>query len=484
MLLATAPAPAGARRPPVDRPAPVTPAPAATPASGEPAGGDAPSAPTVDKGAIASLLAAADDITRQVVALRGLSVRRPIARGVLSRDEIGRKLRERIAQEYTPSEIAIESRLLKRLGLLPPDVDYQQLLVGLLQEQVAGFYDPFASRLYIADWLGLDLQRPALAHELAHALQDQHFDLKTFAAPIKDNGDRQLARSALVEGDGTAVMLDFVAQSHGFDVTRLPGNVVAAVGKQISAGAMDQSPIYSRAPRFLRETLLFPYFGGMQFVHALRGSRGWGRVDDAFASPPESTTQVLHPEKYLAHEHPVDITAAPIAALAPRAELRRDVLGELELRVLFCLHASDGEAERAAAGWRGDRLVAYGAPEDGSEVAVVDLSAWETEEDARQAEQAFERALPRGTPPPPRDGGPAPGTVEVGGEVWSVERRGDRVLALFGVPADSAAAVAAQVWSGFTVITPPPPLPVAAASPGTPPARRERPRGKGTARHK
>src|SRR4029079_178790 len=101
-------------------------------------------------------------------------------------------------KEYTPDEIRTEARVLKRLGLLPESADYQQLLLDLLMEQVAGFYDPFARKLYIADWLGLDMQRPALAHEIEHALQDQHFDLKRFAAPIKGDRDPQTAHSRLL----------------------------------------------------------------------------------------------------------------------------------------------------------------------------------------------------------------------------------------------------------------------------------------------
>src|SRR5262249_11313572 len=121
------------------------------------------------------LMSAADDITRQVAALRGLEPKRSVARGVLGRDAIGAKLKERIAKEYTADEIRVESRVLKRLGLLPRDADYQKLLMDVLLEQVAGFYDPLSHHLYIADWLGLELQRPALAHEIEHALQDQYF---------------------------------------------------------------------------------------------------------------------------------------------------------------------------------------------------------------------------------------------------------------------------------------------------------------------
>lgn len=402
---------------------------------------------------MAALLAAADDITRQVVALRGLETRRPIARGVLSREEIGRKLNDRIAKEYTPGEIKVESRFLKRLGLLPPETDYLGLLTSLLQEQVAGFYDPFSRQLYIADWLGLELQRPAMAHEIEHALQDQHFDLKQFAAPIKDDGDRQLARAALVEGDGTAVMLEFVAQSNGLDASRLPDAVISSIGKQIAAGAMDQSPIYSRAPRFLRETLLFPYFAGMQFVHALRRGHTWARINEVWRAPPESTEQVIHPEKYLAGERPVQVTASPLASLAPRTELRRDVLGELELRVLFASRMPDGDAERAAAGWAGDRMVVYGEADSDKPVVVIDLSAWDSEADAREAEAALRAVIAHegAAARPAAEGAVLPAVVEREGEAWSVERRGQKIVALFGAPVEARAALADEVWAGFSV---------------------------------
>ena len=439
---ALAPAAAWAKGPPPK----VTPAVAEESAPSEPSG-------------ITALLAAADDITRQVAALRGLEPRRPIARGVLSRNQIGAKLKERIGKEYTPEEIRIESRVLKRLGLLPPEVDYKQLLIDLLMEQVAGFYDPFARQLYIADWLGLELQRPAMAHELQHALQDQHFDLKAFATPMKEDGDRQLARTALVEGDGTAVMLEFVAQSLGLDLSKVP-NLTDSLGQQLAAGAMNQSPVFNRAPRFLRETLLFPYFAGMKFVYVLRseakkGSSSWSRVNDAFKNPPDSTEQVMHPEKFINREKPMIVTAAPVPALAPQKELRRDVLGELEFRVLFASRLADGTADKAAEGWGGDRLVAYGeTSEEDKPVCLIDLSAWDSEEDAKQATSALRalvaRQIGRSEPSPSVE----PAVFEKDAEAWHVERRGSEVLAMFGVPAATRTEIAEQVWSGWKVAQP------------------------------
>lgn len=407
-----------------------------------------------------ALLAAADEIARQVAGLRGLTLKAPLQRGVLTRDEIGAKLKDRIGKEYTPDEVRIEARVLKRLGLLPADVDYEKLLLDLLMEQVAGFYDPFAGKLYIADWLPLEMQRPAMAHEIEHALQDQHFDLKKFATPIKDDGDRQLGHSALVEGDATAVMLEFQAQSMGLPADQL-GELIAQMGKQLLSGSFGNTPEFDKAPPFVRETLMFPYLTGLLFVESVRRSAPWSKVDDIFKSPPESTEQVMHPDKYAAKEHPARITPAPIAALGTRKEVRRDVFGELVMKILFATApapptttstppttkkpgaaappAADvaALAEKAAAGWGGDREVAY-ADGDGP-VTIVDLSTWDTEGDAKEAELVAQRLLQKLADADP------------GHDDWLVSREGDKLLLVFGAPKGAGPQVVADVMKNWKI---------------------------------
>ncbi len=403
-----------------------------------------------------ALLAAADEIIRQVVALRGLSAKKPLQRGVLSRQEIGDKLKERIGKEYTPAEVQNEARVLKRLGLIPQNANYEQLILDLLMEQVAGFYDPFSARLYIADWLPLEMQRPALAHEIEHALQDQHFDLKRFATPIKDNSDEQLAQSALVEGDGTEVMLEFQAQQSGVSADKIP-EIVAAMSKlMLQASSFGQAPLFDKAPIYLKETLLFPYMSGLKFVAALReaSSEKINRVDTAFKAPPDSTEQILHPEKFLNREAPVKIVA-PEAKVGDRLlpnEIRRDVLGELQLKILFSSAMSSSDAEKAAEGWGGDRLVAYAPPagEDAKRsITIVDLSSWDSENDAREAERAGKKLLAKlGHKNDEID----PGIFRDSDESeWSVERSGDRVLLIFGAPKGVRAELSERVWKSWKV---------------------------------
>src|SRR5215471_8148230 len=135
-----------------------------------PSSGAASPQPAANAPSPADLLKTADEVVKQVAGLRQLPAKAPVKRGVLGREAIKAKLREQIARQYTGEEIKVEGRVLKSLGLLPADLDFEKFQLDLLMEQVAGFYDPWGKELYIADWLTLDMQAPALAHEITHAL--------------------------------------------------------------------------------------------------------------------------------------------------------------------------------------------------------------------------------------------------------------------------------------------------------------------------
>lgn len=404
-----------------------------------------------------ALMAATDDILRQVQALRGLRAKSMVARGVLSRPQISEKLRAHLDEEYTPAEVDAETRVLRRLGLLPAGLDYGKLLVELLVEQVAGFYDPKAKKLFIADWLPLDLQKPAMAHELEHALQDQNFDLVALMKPLKTDGDRQLAHAALVEGDGTALMLEMQAQQAGLPTDQLP-DLVATMGEAMvkagQGGASGQTPQFDKAPPFVRESMLFPYFAGLRFVMAMRRGNSWKKIDELFRSPPSSTEQILHPDRYLAHDEPTTISDAPLTSLAPKKHLRSDVVGELSLRLLFRSRLPEAQADAAAEGWGGDRLLAYASDAKGSAPTVVLMSSWDTETDASEAELAFRELFRKLAGQPSTAAATAAARfVDPNGEVWRVERRDRSVLCLMGVPANDAP-IATEAWTVLRPVAP------------------------------
>ncbi|MBL9043307.1 MAG: hypothetical protein JNM83_16970 [Myxococcales bacterium] len=399
-----------------------------------------------------ALLGAVDEITRKVVAIRGLPMKSPFARGVLTRQEITLRLKERIHNDYSPEEVRGEALMLKRMGLLPVDADYEKLLFELLSEQVAGFYDPYRKTLYVADWLPLDMQRPALAHEIQHALQDQHFDLKKLARPLKSEGDRQLAQAAVVEGDGTAVMMEFAARGMGVESAQLP-TVLARLGRQMMQLAMSTTPSLQQAPAVLRESLMFPYAAGLEFVAAVRADKPWSRIDAVFRDPPVSTEQVLHPDKYLSGERPWKVTTASLTSLPQYKELRRDVLGELMYKVWFSRAQSDRDAEQAAAGWGGDLLVGF-AQEGETLPLLVALSGWDTEKDAVEAEQAAQKLVQNLTGKS-SDKLPPPGKSPLferhsGDRSFAVARRGQKLLIVCGVPSVSTSAVVAEIFRSWS----------------------------------
>jgi hypothetical protein len=180
---------------------------------------------------------------------------------------------------------------------------------------------------------------------------------------------------------------------------------------------------------------------------ALRRGKTWKRIDEVWKSPPESTEQILHPDRYLAHDSPVRIEVKPLVSLASRHEIRRDVLGELGMRLLFRSRLPEPQADAAAAGWGGDRLIAYDGAQANALPLVIDLSVWDTETDANEAAAAF-RALFAKITGAPANAGEIARFVDPNGEVWRVEQRKNQVLCLIGAPAADGP-IAEDAWKSL-----------------------------------
>jgi hypothetical protein len=224
------------------------------------------------------------------------------------------------------------------------------LLLDLYQEQVAGYYDPSSDKFFLVKGTPVAMLRPVLAHELVHALQDQHVDLDSLIGRARGN-DRQTAAQAAIEGQATLVMFAFLAQEAAGRPIR--PDEIPDVGAQL-APAMDaqnsQFPVFKRAPRIIRETMVFPYVGGAAFVQKL-----WlANARNGFVAPldsllPQSTEQVLHgDQKFIAAlDMPTELRFASGANIA-----YENTLGELEIGVLLSEHLG---TKAAASGWDGDR---------------------------------------------------------------------------------------------------------------------------------
>src|SRR5258707_10828833 len=257
-----------------------------------------------------AMIAATSEVLKETSEIRQLAILRPVQSSTQSRAEIEHMLVKSFDEETTPAQMHATEVTLKRLGLVPPDFQFRAFMLRVLTEQVAGYYDPKTREFHLADWIDLDGQRPVMAHELTHALQDQHFNLRRFEHWPKGDSDAELAAHALIEGDATLAMALYVANNP---------LVALAFLKSLGATGM-QSQELDKAPRALRESLLFPYQDGEKWVSALYKRGGWNEVSQAFTTLPQSTEQILHPEKYFAHEAPVKVALPDITNLLNDSE--------------------------------------------------------------------------------------------------------------------------------------------------------------------
>ena len=170
----------------------------------------------------AALVDDARAIARQVAGIRGLAVLRPIDFEVSDRETVRAYARASLADQMPPGQWESYEALLVHTGMIPPGTDLEELVVRLYAEQIAGYYDPARKTFYLADWLPQLLQRGVVAHEVTHALQDQHFDLERWLAELSPTEDGSLARAAVAEGDAMAAMIAYLLEPMGAGVEELP----------------------------------------------------------------------------------------------------------------------------------------------------------------------------------------------------------------------------------------------------------------------
>ncbi len=301
---------------------------------------------------LAELLA---DIDRKMAEIRGIPVADEVPFRFLGDAELDAYMRDQIEEPEVVESIGLSDTLYKLLGLIEADADLFDQYAALLDAQVLGAYDPKEEE-FVVRQPGAEFgpsQAFTYAHEYVHRLQDAQFDLDAISERFEDNSDRSLAFTALVEGDATTSQ-QLYALRH-MDFTEL--SQILAESQAAVAGAEE-------APYILQRGLEFPYIEGAAFVDRLRSRQGIEAVDAAFGQPPDSTEQILHIEKFLNREAPIEVTLpetlfaddGPVG-LGWEAE-DPDVFGEFFLRAwLEAIGARRTDAAEAAAGWGGDAMV-------------------------------------------------------------------------------------------------------------------------------
>jgi hypothetical protein len=306
------------------------------------------------------------EMLARVSKARGLPILRDVPSHVLDRSAILARIREHVDKEVPRDAIENEGELLAALELVPPDYDFVEGTYKLIQGRIAGFYEPSDHAMYLVDDLTDEEAVETLAHELEHALQDQSFQLATILDYAPGEGDRIAAGHTLLEGDAMSAMLDVVAGS-AFGVSEQALRAMIAMSNAMS-------DVGATTPHILQASLAAPYTDGFAFVQRLRTAGGWPAVDLALRNLPQSTEQLLHGDKYASREPPLHVTVpSVIKAGAGLKRVLDDVAGEQGLRLMLEEWTSPKEAERAAAGWGGDRYVIAREDQRGAPTIAV---AW------------------------------------------------------------------------------------------------------------
>jgi hypothetical protein len=328
-----------------------------------------------------TLVELASDLLPDLAERSGLELRGPVKLERRSREQLTRYLEEKLDEELPPDEARATVDVYALLGLVPFDLDLRSVLLGLYSEQVAGFYEPDSTALFVMDDQGEAELQGVLVHELVHAIQDQNVDLDSLTERARGN-DRTIAAQAAIEGHATLVMLEHLAeQMTGVptDLGKVPD--FATQMRPLLQIMRSQFPALARAPRIIQEALLFPYLEGTSFVQAMW--TGGERVAPFGASLPESTEEVLARRT---GDDPLEIE---LSVAGPRV-VREDGLGRFEMGIFLEEHGADAAT---ANGWEGDRYVLVEQP--GGMRALGWYALWEDAAARARFVSAMRGVLPR-----------------------------------------------------------------------------------------
>src|ERR1700686_4607244 len=342
----------------------------------------------------------------------GLPIKKTVKRKLTSRDDVVSYLTKHVNDEDT-KRLRRSGLVLKKFGRLPQDFNLETVLVALLREEVAGYYDPETKTVNLLDWVPIEEQEPVMAHELTHALQDQAIGLQKWMkkgekdlGEIKkdptpgdiENDEMDNAREAVIEGQAQAMMFQYAIGPTGHSIINSPA-LVDAMEEETLTGT-PSTKVFNDPPRFLKESLTFPYTYGMDFVVKLLRKGG---KEQAFAAvlknPPHSTRQIMQPETYLSGEK-----IAPMRVPDFKHDFKEyekfdiGAMGEFDVAVLIEQYAGKPLSKQLYPEWRGGYYYAAKAKPDAKSAGTAPLgllyvSRWSNADKAAEFAEIYARSL-------------------------------------------------------------------------------------------
>jgi hypothetical protein len=306
-------------------------------------------------------LHAADEVLATMSKLLDLPVKAPLKRSIRTKDEIRAYLINEQKEDKDTAQRYADTKALEAFGFIPRNFSLDAFLLDLLTEQVAGLYDPKNHEFYIADWIPLDEQKPVMAHELTHALDDQYFHIDAWEKAARPNDDAEFARDAVVEGSAVAAMVDYSLLPEKMNIRDMPD--ISTLMRESTVSEALKDPMMAKAPPFIRDSLLFPYLDGATFTQQfLKANSGWADFERVFEIPPTSTQQIIHPELYFAGVQPLAVSfPSGFDQIAPHGyrKLEENVLGEFGLSELLKQYLTADAAAKVSPEWAGDRYAVF-----------------------------------------------------------------------------------------------------------------------------
>jgi len=387
----------------------------------------------------------ANEVLEKLIGIRGLKKKRDVEISPMTRNELYDYLSGEFDKDIIDSDNKMDDLINARLGFQPEGVDTKEVMLKMLKQGVAGFYDPKTKKYYLIQKKNsTKFNEATIAHELVHALQDQYYDLMKLPVEIHGNSDVGAALKCVIEGDAKFAELAYMKKylgknedkewlesdigGQGIYMAKKPGGMYIDYKK----AGMSKEQFFGM---FIGKILMYPYFEGARFVNAVHKKGGWDAVNHLYEDWPLSTEQIIHPEKFLdpaKRDDPTEIDAKDfIDWLDNKYDyVNSDVIGErgIDLLLINFLPRNVVDAEVAGAGWEGDRFVGF-VNNENNQPSYVWMSLWETEKDAQEFAEAMTKFYQKRFGKP-SDEKKVPDTVVAAKDniVSWVERQGKKVI--------------------------------------------------------
>src|ERR1700761_7699909 len=269
-----------------------------------------------------------DSMVKTLSEITGLTEKHAVPYGRMTKPQLRRFLNKRMKKTLKPDEIHADELSLKMFGLVPQDFDLKKSTIDLLTEQAAAFYDYDEKKLFLLDDASAEGESTTLAHELSHALADQHFDLEHFMEDTPSNDDENTAHTAVVEGQASWLMIAYELKHQG-QKPEPTAEMLKAVADS-GEGSMTDYPVLQKSPLYIQQSLLFPYAEGTMFFDAVYKKMGKAAFEAVFKDPPVDSSQIYHPARYFEHLKPLKPELPRLASKVEGKEMTEGSMGEFD----------------------------------------------------------------------------------------------------------------------------------------------------------